>query len=53
MQFFLTDRVVQEEGLYVYNVDNTVKKHLSISIAPMRARDGSLELFIIILRWTI
>jgi len=27
MRFFLIDRVIQEEGLYVYNMHNIVEKH--------------------------
>jgi hypothetical protein len=34
--------VIQEEGLYVYNMHYTAKKKLSISIAPARSRGGSL-----------
>jgi hypothetical protein len=39
--------VVQGEGLYVYNIHNIkkmkiVEKNLSISIAPVRSRGGSL-----------
>jgi hypothetical protein len=30
---FLIDRVIQEEGFYVYNIYNTVENHFSISIA--------------------
>jgi hypothetical protein len=32
MLFCLIDRVIQEEGLSVYNIHNIVEKHLSISI---------------------
>jgi hypothetical protein len=32
---FLIVRMIQEEGLYVYNiVDSIAKKHFSVSIAP-------------------
>jgi hypothetical protein len=30
---FLIDRVIEEEGLYVYYMHNVVGKHLSINIA--------------------
>jgi hypothetical protein len=48
---FLIDRMIQEEGLYVHNMHNTVEQHFSISIAPVRSRGDSLvillnELFI-------
>jgi hypothetical protein len=39
---FLVDRVIQEEGLYVSNMQNVVEKHISISFAPVRSRGGSL-----------
>jgi hypothetical protein len=42
MRFFLIDRVIQEEGLYVYNMQNLVSKHITNSIAPVRNRGGSL-----------
>jgi hypothetical protein len=32
----LVDRVIQEEGLYVYNMHNLGEKHFSISIALVR-----------------
>jgi hypothetical protein len=31
-----------EEGLYLYNIHNTVEKHFRITIAPVRSRDMSL-----------
>jgi hypothetical protein len=40
--FFLTDRVIQKEGLYVNIIYNMVEKHLRISIAPVQSRGGSL-----------
>jgi hypothetical protein len=45
MRFFLIDRVIQEEGLYAYNMQNVVGKHLSISIAPVRSQGGSLVIY--------
>jgi hypothetical protein len=39
---FLIERVVQDEGVYVYNVHNIVEKHFSISIAHARGRGRSL-----------
>jgi hypothetical protein len=36
------NRVIPEEGLYVYNISNIVKKHFSISIESVRSRGGSL-----------
>jgi hypothetical protein len=39
MQFFEIHRVIQEEGLYVYNMHN-IEEHFSISIATVRSRDG-------------
>jgi hypothetical protein len=38
MQFFLTNRVVQEEGLYAYNMRNIAEKHFSISIVLVRSQ---------------
>jgi hypothetical protein len=35
------DRVIQEEGLYVYNMQIMVEKHFGISTAPVRSRGGS------------
>jgi hypothetical protein len=43
----LIDIVIQEEGLYVYNMHNIVRKHYSISIAPERSQVGSLVFNII------
>jgi hypothetical protein len=42
MQFFLIDRTIQEEGLYVliYNMYNIVDKHFSISIVPVQTGAG-------------
>jgi hypothetical protein len=40
MWFFLIDREIQEEGLYVYNMHNIVEKHFCISIAAMQSQDG-------------
>jgi hypothetical protein len=34
--------VIQEEGLYAYNMHNILEKHFSISIAPVRNRAGLL-----------
>jgi hypothetical protein len=42
IQFFLIDRVIQEEGLYVFNMQNILEKHFSISIALVRRRGRSL-----------
>jgi hypothetical protein len=39
---FLNRRVIQKEGLYVYNMQNIADKHFSIGIAPVRV--GSLVL---------
>jgi hypothetical protein len=36
---FFTDRVIQEKGLYVYNMHNIVEKHLS-SLHPCKAGAG-------------
>jgi hypothetical protein len=44
MLFFLIDSVIQEEGLYVHKMHNIVEKHLSINIASVRSRGGSLVL---------
>jgi hypothetical protein len=43
---FLIDRVIQEEGFYVYNMHNVVDKHFSISIVPVQSRGGSLVISI-------
>jgi hypothetical protein len=55
MQSFLIDRMIQEEGLFDYNMHNIVEKHLSISIAPVRSRGGLLvnnnRGFIEFVRW--
>jgi hypothetical protein len=40
MQFYLIDGVMQEDGLYVYNMNNIEEKNFSI--APVRSRGGSL-----------
>jgi hypothetical protein len=42
LRCFLVDRVVQEEGLYVYKMHNIAEKHFSIGIAPVRSRGGLL-----------
>jgi hypothetical protein len=42
MRFLLIDRAIQEEGSYVYNMHNIVEKHISISIAIVQSRGGSL-----------
>jgi hypothetical protein len=34
--------VIQEEGLYVYNMHNIVEKHFSISITPVHSSGRSL-----------
>jgi hypothetical protein len=49
MQFFVLDRVIRKEGLYVYDMHNVVEKYLSIGIAPVRNRGGSL----VINKWQI
>jgi hypothetical protein len=36
------NRVIQEEGLYVYNMHNIVEKHFNIGIAPVRSQGGLL-----------
>jgi hypothetical protein len=40
MQISLIDIVIQEEGLYVYNMHNMEEKHFVISTAPCEARVG-------------
>jgi hypothetical protein len=40
--FLWIDRVIQKEGLYVYNSHNIVEKHFSISIAHVRSWGGLL-----------
>jgi hypothetical protein len=40
MWFSLIGRVVQEEGLYVYNMYDIVEKHLNISIESCEAGPG-------------
>jgi hypothetical protein len=40
------DRVIQEEGLYVYNMHNIEEKYFLTSIAPVRSRGGSLVVYI-------
>jgi hypothetical protein len=37
---FLKDRVIQEEGLYVYNMLNLVEKDLVSALLPCEARAG-------------
>jgi hypothetical protein len=39
---YLKDRMIKEEGFHVYNMYYIVKKHFSISIAPLRSWGGSL-----------
>jgi hypothetical protein len=39
---FIIARVTQGGGVYAYNMHNIVGIHLSISLAPVRSRDGSL-----------
>jgi hypothetical protein len=41
---FLIDRVIQEEGYYVYNMYNIVEKDFSISIAPEQSRGVASKL---------
>jgi hypothetical protein len=43
---FLTDKVTQEEGVFVYNMHNIVEQHFSFGIAPLRCRGGSLVFYI-------
>jgi hypothetical protein len=38
----LIDRMIQEEFLYVYNMQNIVHKHFSMCIAPVQSRGRSL-----------
>jgi hypothetical protein len=40
--FFFIGKMIQEEGLYVYNINNIVEKHFNICIAPVRRRGESL-----------
>jgi hypothetical protein len=42
MVLYLIDRVNQGEGVYVYKVHNIVENHLSISVAIVPSRGGSL-----------
>jgi hypothetical protein len=35
MRFFLIDRVIQVDALYVYNIHNIVDKIFTTSIAPV------------------
>jgi hypothetical protein len=42
MWVFLIDEVIQEEGLYVYNIHNIVEKQFSINIVPVRSEGGML-----------
>jgi hypothetical protein len=42
MRFILLDRVIEEKGLYVYNMDKTIEKHFCNSIAAVRSRGGLL-----------
>jgi hypothetical protein len=39
---FVIVKVIQEEGLYVYNIQKIVEKHFNISIASVRSRGESL-----------
>jgi hypothetical protein len=36
---------MQEEGLRLYNMHNTIEKHFSINIALVRSQGGSLIIF--------
>jgi hypothetical protein len=38
MQFIFIFRLIQDEGLYMYNMHNIVEKHFSISIARFLKR---------------
>jgi hypothetical protein len=38
MRFLLKDRVIQEEGLSVFNMHNKIEKHFNINIAPVWSR---------------
>jgi hypothetical protein len=42
MRYFVTDSVIQEERLYVYDIHNIIQNRFYISIAPVRSRGGSL-----------
>jgi hypothetical protein len=42
MRVSLIDRVIQDEGLYVYNMHNIAEKHFNISIALVRRRGEPL-----------
>jgi hypothetical protein len=42
MLFFLIDRMIQEEGLYVYKIHNIVEERFRISITPVRSLGESL-----------
>jgi hypothetical protein len=35
VRFFSIDKVIQEEGLYVYNMDKIVEKHFSVRVTPV------------------
>jgi hypothetical protein len=37
---FLLDKVIQEEGLYVYKIRNIVEKRLSVSITLCKSKAG-------------
>jgi hypothetical protein len=43
MQSFLIDRLIQEAGLYVYNMHIIFEKHFNISKTHVRVQFGSLD----------
>jgi hypothetical protein len=51
MRFFLVNNVIQEEGLYVYNIHNIVEKHLSTMLyvprGVTRAKPGRVVSIVI------
>jgi hypothetical protein len=42
MRVFLINRVIQEEGLYGYNMHNIAEEHFSISIIPGRVASNNI-----------
>jgi hypothetical protein len=46
MRIFKIDRIIQEDGLYVCNMHNIVKKHFSITTVLVRSWGGSLVIII-------
>jgi hypothetical protein len=40
MLFFLIDRVIQKEGLYLYNMHNILQKHSEYALRPCEAGAG-------------